>query len=327
LADIRWFGRNDYEHLIIPDLVRLGLDVAVDGDDTAALAVALNHDLAPEVWRYSQRHRVPFVSYVWDLPPSRLGDGLHDPVIPIGGRLLTLPRLSGRRYATRRGYYSRLRFVADRARAVWTPSASSAVDVSRHFGRVPTVVQYCYNSALFTAACARDRPRRVIAARDLRLLSVSRLVPPKNHEAVVRAAARLGARVELIGRGPSQAGLQALAERLGVPLRVRTGLPGAAVVAAYQQASVVVCPSRYEGLGLTGIEAAVCGTPVVASDIAPHREFLGDAPHYFTLDDDDSLVTAIEAARLADAPPTAHFATLTIAAAARRFYDELSALL
>jgi glycosyltransferase involved in cell wall biosynthesis len=327
VADIRWFGVNDYEHLIVPDLSRLGLDIAVDGDDPAALAVAMNHDLAPAVWRYAERQRVPFVSYIWDLPPSRLGHGLHDQVVSVGGRLLALPRLSGPRYTTRRGYYSRLRFVASRARAVWTPSASSAVDVSRHFGRVPTVVQYCYNSALFNAACARIRRPRATTANDLHLLSVSRLVPPKNHEAVVRAAARLGARVELIGRGPSQAPLEALAERLGVPLRIRTGLPGTAVVAAYQQASVVVCPSRYEGLGLTGIEAAVCGAPVVASDIAPHREFLGDAPHYFTLDDDDSLVTAIEAARLADAPPTAHFATLTIAAAARRFYDELSALL
>jgi glycosyltransferase involved in cell wall biosynthesis len=324
VADIRWFGRNDYEHLIVPDLCRLGLDVAVDGDEPAALAVAMNHDLAPAVWQYSQRHRVPFVSYVWDLPPSRLGDGQPDPVLPIGGRLLTLPRLSGPRYTTRRGYYSRLRFVASRARAVWTPSASSAVDVSRHFGRVPAVVQYCYNSALFTA-----KSRRLFrtAANDLRLLSVSRLVPPKNHEAVIRAAARLGASVELIGRGPSQASIEALAQRLGVPLRVRTGLPGPVVVAAYQQASVVVCPSRYEGLGLTGIEAAICGTPVVASDIAPHREFLGDAPQYFALDDDDSLVAAIEAARTASPPPTAHFATLTIGAAAQRFYDEMSALL
>ena len=71
MADIRWFGRNDYEHLIIPDLRRLGLNVAVDGDEPAALAVALNHDLAPDVWQYSQRHRVPFVSYVWDLPAHR----------------------------------------------------------------------------------------------------------------------------------------------------------------------------------------------------------------------------------------------------------------
>jgi glycosyltransferase involved in cell wall biosynthesis len=324
VADIRWFGRNDYEHLIVPDLCRFGLDVAVDGDDPAALAIAMNHDLAPAVWRYCQRHRVPFVSYVWDLPPTRLGDGQHDPVLPIGGRLLALPRLSGPRYTTRRGYYSRLRFVASHARAVWTPSASSAIDVSRHFGRVPTVVQYCYNSALFTANCRRMFRT---AANDLQLLSVSRLVPPKNHEAVIRAAARLGARVELIGRGPSQASIEALAHHLGVPLRIRTGLPGPVVVAAYQQASVVVCPSRYEGLGLTGIEAAICGTPVVASDIAPHREFLGDAPQYFALDDDDSLVAAIEAARTSGPPPTAHFATLTIGAAARRFYDEMSALL
>jgi glycosyltransferase involved in cell wall biosynthesis len=327
VADIRWFGRNEYEHLIIPDLSRLGLDVAVDGDDPAALAVAMNHDLAPAVWEYAQRHRVPFVSYVWDLPPSRLGHGQHDRVVPIGGRLLTLPRLSGPRYTTRRSYYSRLRFVANRALAVWTPSASSAVDVSRHFGRVPTVVQYCYNSALFNAACARIRRPRGTTASDLCLLSISRLVPPKNHEAVVRAAARLGARVELIGRGPSQEAIEALAERLGVPLRIRAGLPGSAVVAAYQQASVVVCPSRYEGLGLTGIEAAVCGAPVVASDIPPHREFLGDTPHYFTLDDDDSLITAIETARTAGPPPVGHLATLTIGAAARRFYDELSALL
>jgi glycosyltransferase involved in cell wall biosynthesis len=327
VADIRWFGRNDYEHLIVPDLSRLGLDVAVDGDDRAALAVAMNHDLAPAVWRYCHRHRVPFVSYVWDLPPSRIGAGQHDPVLAVGGRLLTLPRVGGPRYTTRRGYYSRLRFVAARARAIWTPSASSAIDVSRHFGRVPAVVQYCYNSALFTADCARDRAAYRERARGLTLLSVSRLVPPKNHEAVLRAAARLGASVELIGRGPSQGPIRLLAQQLGVPLRIRAGLPGPVVVAAYQQASVVVCPSRYEGLGLTGIEAALCGAPVVASDIAAHREFLGDAPQYFTLDDDDSLVAAIEAARTLGPPPTAQFATLTIGAAAKRFYDELSALL
>ena len=327
VADIRWFGRNDYEHLIVPGLCQLGLDVAVDGDDRAALAIAMNHDLAPAVWQYCHRHKVPFVSYVWDLPPSRMGAGQHDPVLSVGGRLVALPRVGGPRYTTRRGYYSRLRFVATRARAVWTPSASSAIDVSRHFGRVPTVVQYCYNSALFTAACARHRPGPRTFPSGLTLLSVSRLVPPKNHEAVVRAAARLGARVELIGQGPSQESIRLLAERLRVPLRIRTGLPGPAMVAAYQQASVVVCPSRYEGLGLTGIEAALCGAPVVASDIAPHREFLGDAPQYFTLDDDDSLVAAIEAAGVSGPPPTAHFAMLTIGAAAKRFYDELSALL
>jgi glycosyltransferase involved in cell wall biosynthesis len=327
VADIRWFGRNDYEHLIVPDLCRFGLDIAVSGDEPAALAVAMNHDLAPAVWRYCHRHRVPFVSYVWDLPPSRIGEGRYDPVVSLGGRLATVPRIGGPRYTTRRGYYSRLRFVASHARAVWTPSAASAVDVSRHFGLAPTVVQYCYNSDLFGPECARNRPTDDADASALRLLSVSRLVAPKNHEAVIRAAARLGAQVDVIGRGSSHDAIRALAQRLGVPLRVRSGLSGAQVVAAYQHASVVVCPSRFEGLGLTGIEAALCGTPVVASDIEAHREFLGDSPHYFTLDDDDSLVAAIELARTSGPPPTAHFASLTIGTAAGRFFDELCALL
>lgn len=326
MADVRWFGRNDYEHLIVPDLCRLGLDVAIAGDDPAALAVAMNHDLAPEVWRYSRRHGVPFVSYVWDLPPSRIGSGRFDPVVSLGGRLLALPRLNGPRYTTRRGYYSRLRFVARHARAVWTPSASSAIDVSRHFSLAPTVVQYCYNSALFRPQCARDRPPDS-GGDVLRLLSVSRLVPAKNHEAVIRAAARLGAHVDVIGRGPSLDDMRVLAQQLGVPLQVRSGLTGEQVVAAYQHASVVVCPSRYEGLGLTGIEAARCGTPVVASDIPAHREFLGPAAQYFALDDDESLVAAIGAARAAGPPPTAHLDTLTIDAAARRFLDRLSVLL
>jgi glycosyltransferase involved in cell wall biosynthesis len=326
VADIRWFGRNDYEHLIVPDLCRFGFDIALDGDEPAGLAVAMNHDLAPAVWRYSRRHGIPFVSYVWDLPPSRIGEGRYDPVVSLTGRLVRFPRVGGPHYVNRRGYYSRLRFVASHARAVWTPSAASAVDVSRHFGLAPTVVQYCYNSDLFGPECARGR-RTTRAAATLQLLSVSRLVPPKNHEAVIRAAARLGAHVDVIGRGTSLDTIRTLAQRLGVPLRVRSGLSGAQVVAAYQHASVVVCPSRFEGLGLTGIEAALCGTPVVASDIEAHREFLGDSPHYFTLDDDDSLVAAIELARTAGPPPTAHFANLTIGAAAGRFFDELCALL
>jgi glycosyltransferase involved in cell wall biosynthesis len=156
------------------------------------------------------------------------------------------------------------------------------------------------------------------------VLSVSRLTVPKNHAAVLRAAARLHAQVEFVGRGPTQPALEALAARLGVPCRIRSGLSAEEIVAAYLQASVVVCPSRFEGLGLTGIEAAICGTPVAASDIPSHREFLGTAAEFFTLDDDDSLVAAIERAQAAgSAPSTAVFPELTIEAAARRFFARL----
>jgi glycosyltransferase involved in cell wall biosynthesis len=331
VTDVRWFAVNDYEQLILPDLRSLGLEIATEGDEPAKIAVVMNHDLAPVVWCYARRHRVPYISYVWDLPPFRLGSGSSDHVIPLGSSLVTLPRL-GSRYITRRGYYSRLDFVARHAASVWTPSVASAADVRRRFDVEANAVQYCYNSRLFRESepvreqsSNRGRAQTGDGCAIKSLLTISRLTPPKNHEAVVRAAARLGnnVSVEVIGRGPSQANIEQLARSLGVPCRIRTGLSGDEVVQAYRAASVTVCPSRFEGLGLTGIESALCGTPVAASDIAAHQEFLGDAAHFFTLDDDESLVRAIEAANAAGPPPTAHFASLTIPAAARRFFDHL----
>ena len=322
VADVRWFRQNDYEYLVVPHLQRLGLTIVADGAAPARLALVMNHDLAATAWRYARRRGIPLLSYVWDLPPFRLGAGDADYMLAVGRHLVRVPRLGGR-YTTRRGYYSRLRYVARQAAAVWTPSQASAVDVTRRFGVAATPVPYCFNSDLFTAS-VREPPREPATANSApTLLSVSRLTPPKNHEAVIRAAARIGAAVELIGRGPTQPALEALAARLSVRCRIRSGLAGPEVVASYRRASVVVCPSRFEGLGLTGIESAVCGTPVVASDIPAHREFLASAAHFFTLDDDDSLVAAIERARTSASPPVADFQSLTIEAAAQRFFDQL----
>jgi glycosyltransferase involved in cell wall biosynthesis len=47
----------------------------------------------------------------------------------------------------------------------------------------------------------------------------------------------------------------------------------------YAHASAFVLPSDVEGMPLTLLEAASHGAPILASDIAPHREFLGsDGP-------------------------------------------------
>jgi glycosyltransferase involved in cell wall biosynthesis len=47
--------------------------------------------------------------------------------------------------------------------------------------------------------------------------------------------------------------------------------------AVYNLASAFVFPSRYEGFGLTPLEAMACGTPVVSSDAASLPEVVGDA--------------------------------------------------
>ncbi len=53
------------------------------------------------------------------------------------------------------------------------------------------------------------------------------------------------------------------------------GVPGARLLDLYRRAAVCVVPSHAEGFSMPVVEAVMCGTPVVASDIPAHRELLG----------------------------------------------------
>jgi len=98
----------------------------------------------------------------------------------------------------------------------------------------------------------------------------------KRLDLLVRALAALpAATLVLIGGGAEGASLRALAARLGVAPRVR--FAGEVVDAArlFRAFDVFAASSRKEGLPLAVIEAMALGLPVVATDIAAHRETLG----------------------------------------------------
>lgn len=61
----------------------------------------------------------------------------------------------------------------------------------------------------------------------------------------------------------------------------------------YSNAHAVICPSRSEGFDLSGVEAMLCGTPVIASDIPVHRWVYGDAAHYFDTYDVGALTRSL----------------------------------
>lgn len=63
--------------------------------------------------------------------------------------------------------------------------------------------------------------------------------------------------------------------------------------ALYQQASLFVFPSIYEGFGMPILEAAASKTPVVTADIPVLREAAGEGAQYFTLYDSASLIKAM----------------------------------
>ncbi|HVH10128.1 MAG TPA: glycosyltransferase [Gemmatimonadales bacterium] len=299
----------------MPRLQQRGVAIALEGERPARLAVAMDAQVAAAAYAYAVRARCPLIHYVWDLPPWRLGRGRNDWVWFTMGRYVRVPRL-GRRYAERPGYYSRLRFVATRAREVWVPSALTATSVRERWGLDPRHVPFCFDSDRFTLP-----PPPRAAARPEGLISVSRLTAHKDHAAVLRAAARFQPMlpVRLVGSGPEREPLARLAAELGVPCRIESGLSPEEMVTAYQRAEVVVCPSRFEGFGLTPMEAIACGRPVVVSDIPPHREFLGTTPHYFPLGNDDALFAAIRAARTSPPPAPAILEGVRIEAAVERF--------
>ncbi len=71
---------------------------------------------------------------------------------------------------------------------------------------------------------------------------------------------------------------------------VLTGhVPDETLACLYAGAVAFVSPSLSEGFGLPAVEAAVSGTAVVLSDIAAHRETLGDAALYFAAGDARAL--------------------------------------
>jgi glycosyltransferase involved in cell wall biosynthesis len=323
--DLRWFASNPYTALIVPELRRLGLRIATEGDRTARVAVAMSGHTGVRGWRFARHHGARLLLYLWDLPPKGMGSGRPDHVWWIADRFLRVPRLWNRYH--RGGYFSVLHYIARRAEEVWVPSRMTQQSVAERFGVQAREVPYCYDSSRFHLP-ARS-PSRGLRDGPLTLLTVSRLRRHKNQAAVIRAATLVDrpVRVRLIGRGPQRDNLQALAARLDVSCVIETEVDDAAVPRAYHEAAVAVCPSLFEGFGLTPIEAIASGVPVVASDISPHREFVGDAARLVPPDDPSALASAITATAGTEPPDPALVADLTIEAAAVRFLGSLQRLL
>ena len=167
---------------------------------------------------------------------------------------------------------------------------------------------------LFSPGAPRDARQRLGLPTDRAvLLFVGRIQPLKGVGVAVRVLAELTARdAELVivggpsgADGPAEvARLHELAERLGVADRIRwvPPVPHDRLADWYRAADVCLVPSRSESFGLVALEAAACGTPVVAANVGGLRTLVDHGETGFLVDGRDPAGYAAPVAALLDAP-------------------------
>jgi glycosyltransferase involved in cell wall biosynthesis len=132
------------------------------------------------------------------------------------------------------------------------------------------------------------------------VVAVGRLVPVKRFDALLRALVQLKAdqpdlEAVIIGEGYERSALEGLRAELGAADWIH--LPGHVsddeLVDWYRRAWVVASSSQREGWGMTLTEAAACGTPAVATNIAGHADAVVDGESGLLVDDVEQLTDAL----------------------------------
>jgi glycosyltransferase involved in cell wall biosynthesis len=150
--------------------------------------------------------------------------------------------------------------------------------------------------------------RRLAGLRSIRapfLLHLGSNASYKNREGVLRVFARAasGADLQLVIAGePLDQKLTGMARALQIEGRIVQAVkPDVALIEAlYNRALCLLFPSRYEGFGWPAIEAQACGCPVIASDIPPLAEVLGQSAVLTPVQDEAGMANAVR--RLASDP-------------------------
>jgi glycosyltransferase involved in cell wall biosynthesis len=166
-------------------------------------------------------------------------------------------------------------------------SSAVAQRIRRHYDREATVVHPPVDVAFFDAG-NRPEPRGDF------LLCVGALVPYKRFDLAIEAARRLGRRLVLVGRGPEERRLRALA---GSSVEFQSGIPVEGLRALYRSCAFYLQPGE-EDFGISTVEALACGAPVVALARGGALDIVRDGENGVLYSDDSAagLADAVERA-------------------------------
>jgi D-inositol-3-phosphate glycosyltransferase len=221
----------------------------------------------------------------------------------------------------------------------------------RYYGADPNRIEIIppgVDHRVFSPGDRRAARRHVGLPPGPMVLFVGRIQPLKGVQLAVRTLAALESRhstLVVVG-GPSGtagaaeiAALQMLVADLGLEARVRFVRPQAheRLVSYYRAADVCIVPSHTESFGLVALEAAACGTPVVAANVGGLRHIVqhgasgslvdGRDPHDYAAPIDRILRgdPSTIGMREYSAKHSARYRWSIAAARLRRQYDDIAA--
>jgi mannosyltransferase len=198
---------------------------------------------------------------------------------------------------------------------------ATSTKAASYLDRPATVVMHGIDTAIFHPAADRSALRRELglppeatiigcfgrirAQKGVDLLVQTALdLLPENPELLVLLSGRTTAKHEAF-----RAGLEAQIAAAGLADRIRFlgEVPWERLVKLHQALDLYVAPARWEGFGLTPLEAMACGTPAVAADVGAYSELVTEATGSIVPPGDQAALTAairawaLDPARLAAA--------------------------
>jgi glycosyltransferase involved in cell wall biosynthesis len=147
------------------------------------------------------------------------------------------------------------RDTADRVDRYVANSHYVAGRIRRYYNRGSTVVYPPVDTAYY-------RPEPARRAESF-FLAVSALVPYKRLDVAIRACARVGAPLTIVGKGPEEVRLRQTAESVKADVEFTGWLGDAGIRDLYQRCQAALMPG-VEDFGMVPVEAQACGRPVVA---------------------------------------------------------------
>ena len=183
----------------------------------------------------------------------------------------------------------------------------------------------------------RARARRRLRLEHRRIiLFAGRIQPLKGLTLAIRCVAALGDPdvMLLVVGGPSgRDGVdelrraRALVDELGLERQVRfvPPQPHSNLADYYRAADVCLVPSRTESFGLVALEAAACGTPVVAASVGGLRSLVDDGHTGFLVEGRDPADFAAPVERLLHDPDLAEEVGASASARSRRYSWSITA--